>query len=403
MQDNDIVIVSAVRTPFGRLGGALKDVDCYDLGAVSMKAALEKIDLDPGLIDEVFWGMGDTSCCKDVYTPIAGRQSMLKAGIPNTVPACTLDKACVSGTSAIVYGARALKLKEADFVLAGGATTFSKEPFILRDLRFKGKKMGNISMEDPLMGLGYKDYNPVAMDAGNRALENKISREEQDLWALRSHQFYGKALAENKFKEEIIPFNLSQDPDNPEYLTHDEQYRKDSSLEKLARLKPIYGNPTVTAGNSPGLNDGSSTIILTTGKQAKKFNLNPLATIVSYCCLANEPAQIAEIPGKAMLKALDIAGLGIDDMKLIEINEAFAVMPLTSTKILGQGDLEKTSKIREKTNINGGAIAIGHANTATGARLVMTLAYELKRRGGGLGAVAICGGLGLGDAIVIKV
>jgi len=401
-KEDDIVILSAARTPFGKFGGSLKNVDCYELGAIPIKAALKKINLDPGMIDEAFWGMGDTSSCKDVYTPIAGRQSMLRAGVPDATPTCTIDKACVSGTSAIVLGVRALKLSEAGIVLAGGATTFSKEPFILRDMRFQGKKMGEIKMEDPLVGLGYKDFNPVAVDAGNRALANGISREEQDEWAVRSHQLYGKALAANKFADEIVPFNTSDDAGNPQYLTYDEQYRPDSSMEKLSKLKTIYGNPTITAGNSPGLNDGSSALLLATGKRANELGLIPLCKIVSYVCIAGEPSQIAEIPGIAMQKALDKAGLTIDDMRLIEINEAFAVMPLTSTKILGKGDQKTTKGIRGKTNVNGGAIAVGHANTATGGRIVMTLAYELRRRGGGLGAVSICGGLGQGDAIIIE-
>jgi len=403
MNNQEIVIVSAVRTPFGRLGGALKEVDCYELGAISIRGALDAIGLDPALIDEVYWGMGDTSSCKDVYTPIAGRQSALKAGIPDTTPACTIDKACVSGTSAIALAVKSIKVGDAQIVLAGGATTFSKEPFILRDMRFSGKKMGDVKLEDPLVGLGYKDFNPVAVDAGNRAVINGISREEQDAWAVRSHQLYGKALAEGKFEKELLPFNMAKKGEAPIWLTHDEQYRKDASLEKLSALKTIYGNPTVTAGNSPGLNDGSSALILMTAEKAAALGLTVIASIVTCACVAGEPAQIAEIPGKAIEKALVTAGLTVNDLKLIEINEAFAVMPLTSTKNLGNGDPTKVEAIRAKTNVNGGAIAMGHANTATGGRLVMTLAHELKRRGGGYGVAAICGGLGQGDAIVIRV
>lgn len=403
MNKQEIVIVSAARTPFGRLGGALKEVDCYELGAISMRGALKAANLDPALIDEVYWGMGDTSSCRDVYTPIAGRQSALRAGIPNTTPACTLDKACVSGTTAVALGFRAIKGGDAQVVLAGGATTFSQEPHILRGMRFSGKKMGDWKLEDPLVGLGYKDYNPVAVDAGNRAVINDISREEQDAWALRSHQLYGKALAEGKFEEEILPFNMAKEGAEPVWLKHDEQYRKDVSLEKLSALKTIYGNPTITAGNSPGLNDGSAAIILMTAEKAEALGLKPLATIVSCACVAGEPAQIPEIPAKAISTALSTTKLTTDDMKLIEINEAFAVMPLASTKLLGSGDPEKVERLRAKTNVNGGAIAIGHANTATGARLVMTLAHELRRRGGGYGVAAICGGLGQGDAIVIRV
>lgn len=403
MQDDKVVIVSAVRTPFGRLGGALRDVDCYELGAISMRGALNAVNLDPALIEEVYWGVGDTSSCKDVYTPIAGRQSALKAGIPDTTPTCTLDKACVSGTSAVALGVKSIKLGDAEVVLAGGATTFSQEPFILRNMRFAGRRMGDVTLEDPLVWIGYKDYNPVALDAGNRAVANGISREEQDKWALRSHQLYGKALAEGKFQGEILPFNKAKDGKDPVWLTRDEQYRPDSTLERLSKLKTVYGSPTVTAGNAPGLNDGSASLILMSGKKAAELGLTPIAEIIAYSCVAGEPDHIPEIPAKAIQYALKRAGLTTDDLKLIEINEAFAVMPLASTKILGNGDQSKVEELRAKTNVNGGAIAIGHANTATGGRLVMTLAYELKRRGGGYGVAAICGGLGQGDAIIIRV
>lgn len=403
MKDNDIVILSAARTPFGRLGGSLKDLGCYELGAIPMRECLRRIDMDPALIGEVYWGMGDTSSCKDVYTPIAGRQSALMAGIPPTTTTLTLDKACVSGTSAIAMAMRALQLGEVEFAMAGGATTFSQEPFILRSNRFKGNKMGDMKLEDPLVGLGYKDYNPVAVDAGERAVLHEISREEQDQWALRSHQYYGKAWAEGKFKEEMIPFQTGENENGPVYLEKDEQFRADSSIEKLARLKTIYGNPTVTAGNSPGLNDGASALILSTRKAAEEHGFKPLATILSYACVAGEPAQIPEVPAYAIKKCLDRAGVSIDDVDIIEINEAFAVMPLVSTKLLAEGDPEKAAALREKTNINGGAIAIGHANTATGGRLVMTMVYELIRRGGGKGVCGICGGLAQGDSILIEV
>ena len=403
MKDNDIVIISAARTPFGKMGGALKDVDCYDLGAIPMKAVLERITLPPDLVYEVWWGMGDTSCCKDVYTPIAARQSLLKAGLPSTTPSCTLDKACVSGTSAIIYGARSIRLGEARVVLSGGATTFSQEPFILRNSRFNGNKIGHITLLDPLVELGYKDFNPVAVDAGNRAIANGVSREEQDEWALRSHHYYGTALTAGKLTDEMLAFNVSKGSENPQYLTCDEQYRKDISLEKLAKLKTIYGSPTVTAGNAPGLNDGAAAVLLTTRGHAKEIGVDPIATIISSVSIADEADKLCEVPAWAVQKALKQAQLSVDELKLIEINEAFAAMPLVSTKILGNEDQGAIRKIREKTNVNGGAIAIGHANTATGVRLVMTLAYELKRLGGGVGAVGICGGLAQGDAIVIRV
>lgn len=401
--DNEIVVVSAVRTPFGRFGGSLKDMDCYDLGALVMKEVLARINLNGDVVDEVFWGVGDTSCCKDPFTPVVARQSLLKAGLPPETPSCSLDKACVSAMSAANYGCRTIRAGEGEVILAGGVTSFSTVPFLLRNQRFQGRKLGHLTLEDPLLELGYKDYAPVARDAGEVALKHGIGREEQDAWAVRSHRLYGEAHAAGKFRDEMMSLELPQKDGSIKVLDMDEQYRPDTTMEQLARLKPIYGSPTCTAGNAPGLNDGAAALLLTTRAKARELCLEPLATIVNMVSIATKPGLLAEGPAMAIQKSLSRAGMSIDKVDLIEINEAFAAVTLVSTSMLAGGDRKKYGALLEKVNVNGGAIAIGHPNTASGARIMMTLIYELRRRGGGIGVAAICGGLAQGDAALIRV
>ncbi|MCL5958001.1 MAG: thiolase family protein, partial [Chloroflexi bacterium] len=207
---DEIVVISAVRTPFGRFGGSLKDIDCYDLGALVMKEVLRRVNLHGGVVSEVFWGVGDTACCKDAYTPVVARQSLLKAGLPPETPSCSLDKACVSAMSAANYGCRTIRAGEGEVILAGGVASLSRAPFLLRNQRFQGQKMGHVTIEDPLMELGYKDYAPVAKDAGELALKHGIGREEQDAWAARSHWRYGQAHAAGKLRDEMMPLPLPQ-------------------------------------------------------------------------------------------------------------------------------------------------------------------------------------------------
>jgi len=402
MDKKDIVMVSAVRTPFGRYGGSLKDFDYFDLGAIPMREVLKRVNLEPKVVDEVFWGVGDTSVCKDVYTPVAARQTLLKAGLPAETPSVSLDKACVSAMSAVKLGVMAIRLGEIEVAIGGGATSFSQEPLIVRGLRFNGFRIGDVKMEDPLFQLGYKDYNPVSVDTDNVAAEYGITRTEQDEWALRSHQNYGKAWKEGKFKDEMIPMEIPQKGKGSFVLDIDEQYREDTTLEKLSKLKPIYGCKAVTAGNAPGLNDGATAILLMTRRKAEELHLEPIATIVAMTSLAIHPNRMPEGPGIAIQKVLDLAKIKLDQIDVIEINEAFAAVPLVSIEVLCHRDKALAKAIQKKTNINGSAIAIGHPNTASGARIMMTLAYELRRRGGGHAVGAICGGLAQADACIIK-
>jgi acetyl-CoA C-acetyltransferase len=399
----DIVIVSAVRTPFGRYGGSLREFDYFDLGALPMREVLKRVNLEPDVVDEVFWGVGDTSPCKDVYTPVAARQTLLKAGLSAETPSIAIDKACVSAMSAVKLGCMAMKLGEINVAIGGGATSFSQEPLVVRGIRFQGFRLGDVQMEDPLYALGYKDFNPVSVDTDDVAYEYGISRDEQDEWALRSHQNYGEAWNAGKFEEEILPLEIALKNQEPFLLNIDEQYRPTSSLDSLRKLKPVYGTRAITAGNAPGLNDGASAILFMTRAKAKELSLEPLAEIVSMSSIAINPHRMPEGPAYAAVKALKLADIDLDEISVMEINEAFAAVPLVSTLLLTDKDKQKAKKLREKTNINGSAIAIGHPNTASGARLIMNLMYELRRRGGGYALGAICGGLAQADACIIKV
>jgi acetyl-CoA C-acetyltransferase len=399
----DIVIVSAVRTPFGRYCGSLREYDYFDLGALPMKEVLSRAGIQGSCVDEIYWGVGDTSVCKDVYTPVAARQTLIKAGIPPETPSVAIDKACVSAMSAVHYGCRGMVAGEINSAIGGGATSFSQEPLIVRGLRWKGFRLGDVTMEDPLFALGYKDFNPVSVDTDNVAIEYGISREEQDEWALRSHQNYGLAWEAGKFSDEIMELKVHQKNGESVVLNIDEQYRPDATLEKLAKLPGIYGCRGVTAGNAPGLNDGASAILFMTKSRADELGLPPLAEIVSMSTIAISPHRMPEGPAFAAFRALEGAKVDLENINIMEINEAFAAVPLVSTLLLAGGDKKKAEAIRAKTNINGSAIAIGHPNTASGARIIMNLMYELRRRGGGYALGAICGGLAQADACIIKV
>ncbi|MFH1382552.1 MAG: thiolase family protein [Chloroflexota bacterium] len=401
--NNDVVIVSAVRTPFGRYGGSLKDIDYYDLGAIPMKEVLSRVKVSSDVVGEVFWGVGDTSPCKDPYTPVAARQSLLKAGLRPETVSISFDMACVSAMHAVKLAAMAIRLGEIDAAIAGGATSFSCEPLVVRGLRFDGYRMGDVRMEDPLLALGYKDFSPVAVDTDNVAAEHGIDRQEQDEWALRSHVNYGNAWKAGKFKDEIMPLSIPVEKGEPKVLDIDEQYRPDTSLERLSRLKTVYGTRAITAGNAPGMNDGATAILVMTRQKASELGLEPLATIVAQVSIAMSADRLPEGPAYAIQKVLQKSELSLDDITAMEINEAFAAVPLVSTKMLAADDKEKLKEIRDKTNINGSAIATGHPNTASGARIIMDLMYELRRGGGGYALGAICGGLAQADATIIKV
>jgi len=401
--NKEIVIVSAVRTPFGRYCGSLREFDYFDLGAIPMAEVVKRVGLELDVVDEVFWGVGDTSPCKDVYTPVAARQTLIKAGLPPETPSIAIDKACVSAMTAAKLASMAMRLDEIDVAIAGGATSFSQEPLIVRGLRYEGFRMGDVKMEDPLYALGYKDFNPVSVDTDDVAYEYGFTREDMDEWAYGSHRKYGEAWNAGKFKDEILPMQIQLKKQEPFTLDIDEQYRPQTSMESLAKLKTVYGTRAITAGNAPGLNDGATALLIMTREKAEALQLEILGTIVAMTSIAIAPNRMPEGPGFAMKKVLPMAGLTVDDMAVIEINEAFAAVPLVSLDVLMDRDRTAAKALYKKTNVNGSAIAIGHPNTSSGARIMMNLMYELRRRGGGYALGAICGGLAQADACIIKV
>lgn len=406
MDNTDAVIVSAVRTPFGRFDGVLKDVPSIDLGVMVVKEALNRIQLDPKQVDELYYG----TCIPAEYAPylnVPARQITLLAGFPADSISMTLDRACCSSMTALRLGFRAIRSGEADVAIACGAENMGNACHLVEANNGRwGKRLGHIQMTDILFELGYgkKGFNPVALDAGDVALEFEIDRAEQDKWGLRSQERWAAAYENGKFKvgEEIMALEIPQRKGDPIVLDRDEPPRK-TSLEKLAKLRTIYGSPTVTAGNAPGMNAGGSAIVIMSRKKAADLGIEALATIETMAWDAAEPRYMATLPAKAINRALSNTKKTIDDLDLIEINEAFAAVTLVSLKALAQKDAHKYKALQEIANVNGGAIAIGHPVGASGARITMTLMYELMRRGGGCGVAAICGGLGQGESIILQV
>jgi len=401
----DVVIVSAVRTPFSRFGGVLKGFHSTDLGAMVIKEVLGRASLSGDQVDMIYYGMCIQSEAAIEYN-VNGRQALLKAGLPPETLSLTIDRACCSSLTCTQMGYRDIRYGEADIVLAVGAENMSNTPFVLHNVRW-ATGLSQPLIRDHLYPIQYNGYNILAVDAGDVAMEFGISREEQDEWALRSQQRWAKAHEAGKFKEELMAVEIPQRKKDPIIFEKDEAPRPETKLEKLAKLPTVYGSPTVTAGNAPGLDAGASAIVLMSRDKAEDLGLKPLATIITTASVAREPRYIASAPADAVKKALGQADLKLDDLTLLEINEAFAAMPLVSSKILADhyhnGDADALKALREKLNVNGGAVAMGHPVGASGARVLFTLAYELRRQGGGYGACAICGGLAQADAAIIHV
>ena len=408
-ESSDVVIVGAVRTPFGRFDGILKTTLSMDLGVMVLKEIVKRTGVDPKSVDEVYYG----TCIPAeyaLYTNVPARQITLLAGFPEDSISLTIDRACCSSMTALRLGYQAIKAGNAEIVIASGAESMGNTPLIAKADKVRwGSKLGPIELEDVLFELGYsrKGFAPVATDSGEVAVEYGVTREMQDMWALQSHQRWFRAYEQGKYKvgvgEELMAIQVPQSKGAPILFDKDEQPRNDSSLEKLAKLKTVYGSPTVTAGNAPGMNSGASAIMIMSQKKAKEKGLKPLATIEAMQCAAGSPKYMACVPAKAVEKLLSKVDKTVDDMELIEINEAFAAVTLVSLKILAKDNPDKMKELQEKTNVNGGAIAMGHPVGASGARITMTLMYELMRRGGGYGIAAICGGLSQGEAVLLRV
>ena len=398
---NDVVIVSGVRTPFSKFGGVLKEMHSTDLGVIVMKESLKRAGLKGEDLNELYYGMCDQAEAA-LYDNVNARQALLRAGLPNTLVSLTVDRACCSSLCAIQLGRRAILLNEADTCMAVGAENMSNTPLLMNGHRW-GSGMKPLLVQDYLNPITYREYTPLGKDAGEIAMEYGISREEQDAWAVGSHKKWAQADKDSRFDEELVPVEITQKKGAPFVFKKDELPRPDTTMEALSKLKTIYGSPTVTAGNAPVLDAGAAAMIIMRRSKAEELGIKPLATIVSVASGASEPRRMAELPGFVIRKALERASLTIDDMKIVEINEAFAAVTLVSTKILADRDEAKWKDLLDKTNVNGGAIAIGHPVGASGGRILMTLMYELRRRGGGYGVAGICGGLAQGDAVVIKV
>lgn len=392
-----IVLADGLRTPFGRLGGVLKGQSAVELGAFAVRHLLERSHVEPKEVSEAYFG----SAVLAASTLVAARQIVIKAGLPPDTPSLTVDRACCSSMTAIGLGVTRIRLGESQIVLAGGVESCSQTPFLQKQTRW-GHRLGDLTIEDPLQFRNPLTGEPLARVTGVVALEHGVSREEQDDWAFASHQKYFAALDAGLLADEIAPMKTDEAP-NAITLTADEAPRRTISREKLRDLPPVYGSPTVTAGNAPGLNDGASASLIMSGDTAASRGIEPLCEIVSYVQLAGSLTSSPYLPGDAILKALERAEIGVHDLSVIEINEAFAAMPLVSTKRLAGDDKALLRRLRDITNTKGGAVAIGHPTGASGARLVMTLARALRQRGGGYGAAAICGGFGQADAVIVKV
>ena len=379
------VIVSAVRTPFGKLGGGLKNHRATELGAVAIRAGLERIGLEGPEVEYVIMGQ----VLQGGAGQAPARQAAVGAGLPIEVPADTVNKVCASSIRAVEIADSMIRAGDVEVVVTGGMESMSNAPYALPRARW-GYKMGDATLVDLMIWDGLRstfDEQHMVQQAARVARELGMTREEQDAWALRSHKRAAKAQDDGFFAEEIVPV---------EQVSADESIRRDTSLERLASLKPVMDpEGTITAGNAPGVNDGASCVVVCSEEFASRRGLEPLATIVSQGYVADEFAWLARTPANAGAQALAKAGKTIGDVKRVEVNEAFSSVALNSVQMLGADP--------EIANVNGGAVALGHPIGASGGRILGTMIHELRRNGGGLGLAAICSGGGQGDALLIEV
>lgn len=391
--NNNPVILSGVRTPFGKFGGALLPFTAVELGAIVMREAMQRADIDKGDVTHNIMG-----CVVQAgLGQIPSRQAAFKAGLGREVTSDTINRVCASGMRAVTLSSDLIRLGHHELIVAGGMESMSNVPYYVRGARW-GMKMGNGELVDGVLYDGLTDplLNVQMIEHGSKvAAEEKCSREEQDAWALRSHQKAFAAIDSGIMAEEIVPVVI-QSKKGDITIDTDEAPRRDTSLEALAKLKPVTGpNGTVTAGNAPGLNDGAAALVVASAAYAKAHGLKPMARILGYGEAAWDTPYLAYTPAMAGQNALKKLSMTVKDLDLVEINEAFASVTLISMKRLGLTE--------DKVNVNGGAVALGHPVGASGARLMITLIHELQRRGGGIGMAAICSGTGQGDAVILQV
>ncbi|WP_197321720.1 acetyl-CoA C-acetyltransferase [Saccharomonospora sp. NB11] len=388
------VILGAARTPIGRLLGSLKDFSGAQLGGIAIKAALERSGVPADAVQYTIMGQVLTAGAGQ----IPARQAAVAAGIPMNVPALTINKVCLSGLDAIALADQLIRAGEFDLVVAGGQESMSQAPHLLPKSR-TGVKFGDITVLDHMSYDGlFCAFDQVAMGESTDRYNTRygVTREEQDEFSARSHQRAAKAAANGVFDDELVPVEIPQRKGDPVVFSHDEGVRPDTTAEGLARLRPAFtADGTVTAGSASQISDGAAAVVVASREKAEELGITPLAEIGAHGVVAGPDASLHEQPSNAIKAALAKAKLEADALDLVEINEAFAAVGLVSARELGLDD--------EKVNVNGGAIALGHPIGASGARLVVHLVHELRRRGGGLGAAALCGGGGQGDALLLKV
>jgi acetyl-CoA C-acetyltransferase len=387
------LLVSSARTPIGKLSGALATLSATDLGGLAIAAALERAGIDPAEVDQVV--MGNVLQAGAGQNP--ARQAAVSGGVPMGVPAVTVNSVCLSGIHSVFLADQLIRSGEADVVVAGGMESMTQAPHLLPGAR-AGYRLGDVTAVDSMISDGlWCAFDGVHMGAGTDAYakEASISRQVQDEIAARSHERAVAAAKEGRLAEEIVPVSITQRKGTIVVET-DEGVRPETTVESLARLRPAFSpDGTITAGNASQISDGAAAVVLVSPAKAEELGLRPLAEVVAFGLVAGPDPSLLTQPSRAIVRALDKAGLAVGAVDLFEINEAFAAVAAASMADLGFAD--------ELANVNGGAIALGHPIGMSGTRLVLTLAAELGRRGGGLGAAALCGGGGQGEAVIVRV
>jgi acetyl-CoA C-acetyltransferase len=392
------VIVSAARTAIGKFGGAVAHLPAVDLGARAIEGAIERAGISPEQADYVIMG----HVLQAGAGQITARQAAVKAGVPTSVPAITINKVCLSGLNAIALADQLIRAGEVSVVIAGGMESMDQAPYLLPKAR-TGYRMGDGKLVDSMVYDGLWDaFNNKHMgdqsDDVNKELT--VSREDQDAWSARSHQRANAATQDGRFAEEIVPLEIPQRKGDAVVFATDEGVRPDTTVESLAKLKPVFqADGTITAGNASQISNGGAAVVVMSPERAEELGVQPIAEILAHGMSAEQPPYLHTVPALATQAALKKAGLSPSDLDLIEINEAFAAVALHSTRMLFNGNADAEDKV----NVNGGAVALGHPIGCTGARLTVTLLHELRRRGGGLGAATLCGGGGQGDALIYRV
>lgn len=393
MSEREIVILDGTRTPVGKFGGTLKSFSAAQLGAHCIKEIVSRNNIEGSDIDNVILGQVALAGAGQLPT----RQASIKAGLPVEVPGLLVNKVCASGMRAITLAASLIKMGEGDLMLAGGMESMSNVPFLDMSSRW-GNAMGDITLKDGMVHDGlWCAFDNVHMAAHGQKIaeEYNLDRDDMDRFAARSQNLWQQANEDGFFKNEISPFSIPQRKGDPIVFAVDEFPRAGTTVESLAKLPPVLGTKVITAGNAPGVNDGACITIVTTADRAAKMGKKPLARIIDHAYVAKKPYEFSIAPALATQKLLKKNGLNVDQIKRFECNEAFAAVCLVCGQILEWDE--------SRVNVNGGAIAIGHPIGASGARIILTLAHELQRIGGGLGVAMICSGTGQGDAVLIEV